>query len=402
MQYAKRKMRTTPGLMPELVSAVGMAQIANLKFIKEQMEDIRNQDGGKRRKHRVALKEQLAPAFDDGGGPGGTQSMKSTGSNWAFDQVQSSLGQSRPASWDPESSPMNSNISPNAAVPPPPVPFARQACSPQQHLNSSPTKGQYPDVIQQRPTFSSTSPDPRLRQRAAMQQNQQQERPRLSEPQYRATQHALNGLGSQRVSAPPDPMAPPPPPAQGCPRPSLGAPVSVPNSGCLTKPQETVLPPILPKSIYRGVAQPYHNMVLVIDSSLWATTAGIGVLKFGYEPDWADGENIRRSGACLERVTLSKATGKRRWLGDVLVECFVGDGRDEDAEWVKEWGADVDGNMLGGGWPGGEGVTDEDFGIQSGTMPGDISEETTRQLKQLQHLRGRHVDFMDRDWNVLL
>lgn len=189
-------------------------------------------------------------------------------------------------------------------------------------------------------------------------------------------------------------MALPPFPAQGCHRPNIGPNFSVSSPSCLAKPRETVLPPILPKSIYRGVAQPYHNMVLVIDNSHWATTAGIEVLKFGYEPDWAKGENIQRSGACLERVTFSNVSGKR-WLGDALVECFVGDGSGESSEWVKEWGADVDGVMLGHGWPGGEGGTDEDFGIKSGTRPGDISEETTRELKKLQHLRGRHVDFMD-------
>ncbi|ERF72263.1 hypothetical protein EPUS_02150 [Endocarpon pusillum Z07020] len=375
MQYAKKKLRTTPGfVMPEHVNAIGVAQAANLKFIKEQMEDIRNGDGGERRKRRVALKEQLAPGFDDGRGPERRQNTHATRSDSSLHRIQAPVGQSRPAPRSPRSSPTSSNISPGATVSPSTVPSMEQACSPHQRLKSSPTEGQHPKVTEQKHTVSSTSLDPRLRQRAAKQQNQQPPSPRQSEPPHRA-------MDSQCVLVPPTPMALPPFP-------------SVSSPGCLAKSHESVLPPILPKSIYRGVAQPYHNMVLVIDNSLWATSAGLRVLKFGYEPDWANGENIQRSGACLERVTLSKAVGKR-WLGDALVECFVGDGSGEAPEWVKEWGADVDGDMLGHGWPGSEGGTDEDFGIKSGTRPGDISEETARELKRLQHLSGRHVDFMD-------
>ena len=395
MQYAKKKMRTTPGfVMPEHVNTIGVAQVARLKFIKEQMEDIRNGDGGERRKRRVALKEQLGPAFDDGRGPEGTQNTHTTGSNSSLDRMQVPAGQSRPAHRGPGSSPTSSNISPGATVSPSTVPSMRQACSPHQHLKSLPTEGQHPNVTQQKHAVSSTSLDPRLRQCTAKQQNQQQQSPRQSEPSRRAIRHAPNGLDSQHVSVPPTPMALPPFTARGCHRPNIGRDFSVSSGGCLAKPHEPVLPPILPKSIYRGVAQPYHNMVLAIDNPLWATTAGIGVLKFGYEPDWANGESIQRSGACFERVTLSKTAGKR-WLGDALVECFVGDGGGEAPDWVKEWGADVDGNMLGHGWPGSEGGTDEDFGIKSGTRPGDIGEETTRQLKKLQDLRGRHVDFVD-------
>lgn len=157
--------------------------------------------------------------------------------------------------------------------------------------------------------------------------------------------------------------------------------------------------PLDVKSIYRGVSQPYHNVVLVIDAPHWATTAGIGVLRFGYEDDWAKGENIHRSGACFERVSMTQGTGWR-WLGDALVECFVGDGHDHEdiPAWLRNEGeaGDRDGSL----WPGRDGGTDEGFGIVSGTGTGSgpMEAETVRMLRKLSVPGAETVDFVDGEW----
>lgn len=100
-----------------------------------------------------------------------------------------------------------------------------------------------------------------------------------------------------------------------------------------------------------------------------------------------------------------KGTGKR-WLGDALADCFVGDDGDGEGgppEWVRGWGDDVDG---GAGercvWPGGEGGTDEEFGIKSDGRPGDLGEETTGLLKKLQVPGAANVDFLGGEWGGLL
>lgn len=181
-------------------------------------------------------------------------------------------------------------------------------------------------------------------------------------------------------------MPPPPTPSQGYQRPVP----QPPREGSLDQPFRFAPFPLSVKSVYRGVSQPYHHFALVIDSPDWATTSGIGVLKFGYEPDWANGENIQRAGACFERVSMAKGTGKR-WLGDALVECFVGESDQEVPEWLKDLQSAVD-------WPGGDGGTDDDFGIAVGVGNEKMDEFTSRMLKKVSVIGAEYVDFMGQEW----
>ena len=367
--------------MPDHVIAKGKASLANMKFIRDQMEDIRNGDGGKNRRRRAALREQLAPAFDDGRGPDRDQSRNTFGSDRLNRQSQASAGQTMPAAcaW------------PGAAASPLVYPNKGQSPSPQQ-LNHLPGQNQSNTKPQAMHSISPSPLDPRLRQRAAMAQDQRQHHPRKpNAPPQEAPQRGENRKSSAAVQAGSDLMPPPLTPAQCYPRPGP------PRPGSVAKPFDFAPFPLLVKSIYRGITQPYHNVALVIDSSVWATTAGIGVLRFGYEPDWASRESIQRSGACLERVSMTKGTG-RRWLGDALVECFVGDGTEKIPAWLEG-----DGEGAGVVWPGGEGeTTDHDLGMMSGTGVGGLSGETTRMLKKLSVPGTENVDFMDREWCGLL
>ena len=81
-------------------------------------------------------------------------------------------------------------------------------------------------------------------------------------------------------------------------------------------------------------------------------------------------------------------------MGDALVECFVGDGRTQEGvlEWLKEVGGG------GVGLPGGEGSTDEDFGMGMG----QVSEETARLLRGHSVPGADNVDFLEGEWCGLL
>lgn len=390
--------------MPDNVNRQGLAYMANRAFIKEQMEDIRSGDGGKNRRRRAALREQLEPAFDDGREPARNEDSNMLGSGsslgWPFNRRQSSAEQSTPPPSSPTWPPMSSSVSPGTVVSPSPAPNMMRSYSPQQ-LNVSPGPGQLHMNTQHSRAASPISLDPRLTQRASMQQTQPQQSP----PQFVAPQPVPQQPLHQ--PCPPAPlvnrelMPPPPTPAQGYQRPGTSGgrglpPTLAPVEGSFAKPYH--LPPfnLNVKSIYRGVSQPYHNLALVIDSPNWATTAGIGVLKFGYEADWASGENIQRSGACFERVSLVKGMSGKRWLGDALVECFVGDSAGGNGM-AQEGG----GNDTGGvPWPAVRGGTRGDFGIGNG--PEQIDEDAVRMLRKLAVPGVENVDFLEGEWTVLL
>ena len=91
---------------------------------------------------------------------------------------------------------------------------------------------------------------------------------------------------------------------------------------------------------------------------------------------------------------MTKGTGKR-WLGDALVECFVGKGDQEVPAWLKDMEADVD-------WPGSAGGTDDDFGIGVGAGNEKMDEKTSRMLKKVSVIGAENVDFMGQEWSGLL
>jgi hypothetical protein len=373
-------------VMPDDVAAKGTAYLQNRLFVKEQMDDIRNGDGGKNRRRRAVLREQLAPAFDDGSGPEGKEETTAVGPTWSFNRIQTSRDQSVPL---PVLSPYHMQ-SPNLQSP--------------QRLNLSPGQGQQATDTQHNHQTLSPARDPRLRQRGPLQQNQQQQSPGQSNAPHQPNQKIQSHPSSQGLEPITNPMPPPQTPAQGWQRPG---PTKL-REGSLANPFELNPFPLHIKSMYRGVSQPYHNMVLVIDQPQRANAAGIGVLRFGYESDWAKGESIQRSGACFERVSMTKGTGKR-WLGDALVDCFTGDASENVPS--RSTGDDGNGSRLT--WPGRDGRTDVDFGLGIERMAEgsgfgfgidmeQMDEETAKMLKQLSVPGAENVDFLERDWCGLL
>lgn len=99
---------------------------------------------------------------------------------------------------------------------------------------------------------------------------------------------------------------------------------------------------------------------------------------------------------------MTKGTG-RRWLGDVLVECFVGDGHEEMSAWLKkEVEVDDKDRVV---WPGGHGAggTDEGFGaVSDGSEIGKAEDGTLTMLKKLSVPGAENVDFLDGEWCGLL
>jgi hypothetical protein len=292
MRYFQR-MSSKPGFMvPENVSARQKAYAEKMSFVKAQMDDIRKGDGGRDRRRRAALREQLAPAFDDRNGSEGNRNTRPVDSNCSSNGSQTSAEPPVPfptMDWS-LSSPC---VSPGAIISPP--------------ANHHPNK---PLSLNQRSQQAHTRP--------------------------------VSQTGQSTTSS----MPPPPSPMQGIQRPKPPAP----KLGTVAFPYEHAPLPFLPKSVYHGLTQPYHNMALVIDSPEWTSTGTIGVLRFGYEPEWANGENIQRSGACLETASLTKGTG-RRWLGDALVECFVGNDDGNGGLQEGEWRKDGDYGVEGLRWP---------------------------------------------------
>lgn len=189
-------------------------------------------------------------------------------------------------------------------------------------------------------------------------------------------------LATQQGAHRPDPssssrMPPPPTPSQG---------YQGPAEGSMANPHRLAPCSLSTNSIYRGISQPYHNILLAIDSPNWAGDAGISVIKFGYEPDWASGQSIKRPGATHEKASLAQGAGKR-WLGDVLVEAFVGDGT--EGEGVPAWMRDPDA-VVG---PHGDRSTDEELGVGAGS---GVDERTAQLLKNVSVLGAENVDFLER------
>lgn len=86
---------------------------------------------------------------------------------------------------------------------------------------------------------------------------------------------------------------------------------------------------------------------------------------------------------------MEKGAGKR-WLGDALVDCFVGS-ESEQAEGVAGGGAGV-------AWPGADGGEDEDFGVSVGNGAGQMDEDVSNLLKKVSVPGAENVDFLDRGW----
>jgi hypothetical protein len=145
----------------------------------------------------------------------------------------------------------------------------------------------------------------------------------------------------------------------------------MPGEGSLSNPYKANPFSLGLKTTYRGASQPYHNVVLVIDSTHWATTAGLIVLRFGRETDWDKPEAAIRQQAALsiERVSLARDT-HRRWLGDVLVECFIGvlptgsHHREKETDENPEEGNEA----ISEEWP----STDKDLGLELGRAGPDL------------------------------
>jgi hypothetical protein len=374
LKYAKKRSADPKFIMPEHVAAKGRDHLEKRKFIKEQMEDIRNGDGGKNRRRRAALRDQLQPAFDDGRGPERNKQSNAFGSGWSFNRPQPTADQSMLA--------YSTNNSPSQAL---------GTVSPKQ-LSLSPGPGQQDRTAWTAHGNWSPTIDPRLAQGAWTSQNQQRPSPSPgpSKAPLQASPQGQTRSGSQAPLSSPNLMPPPPTPSQGYQRPGS----QLPREGSLASPFRLAPFHLSAKSIYRGVSQPYHHIVLVIDQPTWATTSGIGILKFGYEYDWAKGDKIQRAGASFERVSMTPGTGTR-WLGDALVECFVGDGDQEIPAWLKDMQDDVN-------WPGSDGGTDEDFGIGVGVGNERMDDKTSRMLKKVSVLGAEHVDFVDQEWSGLL
>lgn len=103
-----------------------------------------------------------------------------------------------------------------------------------------------------------------------------------------------------------------------------------PTPGSSLNPAVRSVMQIRPASFFRGTTQPYHHMVLVIDSHDWETK-GVEVLKFDREKDWTVAEDVvgemDLGDFVLERVGVKEEKEERdgkRWLGEVLVEVMKG------------------------------------------------------------------------------
>ena len=58
--------------------------------------------------------------------------------------------------------------------------------------------------------------------------------------------------------------------------------------------------------------------------------------------------------------------------------------------------------QSGVSWPGGDGGTDEDFGIAVGVGNEKMGEETSRMLKKVSVVGAENVDFMGQEWAGLI